>query len=254
LEQIGTELTWLSLPEIGQGGWSLVLADAQGALRWVQGRRHDHAAGHPERTAGGGDYCAAWMDEGLRMQDGYCVTAIRNVEPDEALRRLGARDEEISTATWREFLGQARYAEAGFECCEIAAFAIGSHTLLVEGNGYDAVLRPDLSLGTFAVSSYRSMDGDTAFAVCRNGEVLATVEENQLSKAHGDDPGVLTGPLAAMGIYDLEAFDDDDDASLDDLQLLCRVAGIRPTVPDVAGDARVAIFESSLETLFPLGM
>ncbi|HWO62618.1 MAG TPA: DUF6461 domain-containing protein [Umezawaea sp.] len=182
-----------------------------------------------------------WMDEGLGMDGVYCVTLIQDVAPDEALLRFGADADAISTSTWAELLERANREEADFEDHVVAAFALGPHTLLVEDNGWEGVHRPDLSAGTFAVSSYCGVNADTNFVVSRDGVVLASLDELEPSSAEGADPGVLTGALAAMGIDDPVAFDADEDNFLNDLELLRRLTGINPTVADVTGPARVAI-------------
>ena len=47
--------------------------------------------------------------------------------------------------------------------------------------------------------------------------------------------------LAAMGIDDPDAF---DDGLLDDIELLCQVAGVRPTVADITGPARAILLSA----------
>ncbi|PRY31651.1 DUF6461 domain-containing protein [Umezawaea tangerina] len=172
----------------------------------------------------------AWIDEGLGMEGVYCVTLIKDVTPDEALRRFGARD--ITTATWPELLERANVEEADLDDHVVAAFALGPHVLLVEDNGREGVRRPDLSAGTFAVSSYRSVNAQADFVVSRDGVVLARLD----GTATGADLGVLKTALAEMGVHDPGAFEADGD-----LELLCRLTGVRPTVADMTGSARVAI-------------
>ena len=98
-------------------------------------------------------------------------------------------------------------------------------------------LAPD----TLAVYSSRTVNADTCFEVFRDGTPVACLDENEASSADGTEPGILLAALAAMGIDDPQAFDDEEN-DLDDLELLCRVAGIRPTLEGVTGPARVAVF------------
>jgi hypothetical protein len=90
-------------------------------------------------------------------------------------------------------------------------------------------------------SRHCSINNDHRFLVSRDGEVLASFTDFLASEAKGADPAVLATALAEMGIDDIEAFDDDNENYLDDLELLCRVAGVRPGVDDVTGRGRVAI-------------
>ncbi|MQY31350.1 DUF6461 domain-containing protein [Nocardia aurantia] len=245
LQQPDTWLTWRFLDSDGSGAWELVLVDAAGEVRWIHGRgRFDPTGAHPadptadHRAADDANF-VAWLESGLDIE-AYCVTVIHDVDPDEALRRFGATDAEISTATWPELLRRARYEEADWHQV-VAAFALGPHTLLVEDNGWEGSNRPDLSRGTFAVSSYCSINADSVFLVSRDGDTLATFQENCPGDAEGSDIDVLTKALAEMGIDDPRAFDEDDENFLEDLELLCRVAEVRPTIADVTAPARVAI-------------
>ncbi|MCU1679331.1 MAG: hypothetical protein JWQ81_70 [Amycolatopsis sp.] len=256
LERPGTALTWRYLEESGHSAWKLVLVDQQDEVCWIHrkgdvagatpGVPVDPGAAEPPVRSGApvvatGPYSSAWMDAGLDMEHVYCVTAIRDIDPDDALRRFGASADEISTSTWTDLQKRVAFEEA-YGRHIVAAFAIGSHTLLVEDNGWRGANLPELSQGTFAVSSYCSINADTAFVVSRDGVVLAALDELAPSSAEGADPGILTEALAEMGITDPEAYDADETNFLEDLELLCRLVGVRPTVADVTGAARVAIF------------
>jgi hypothetical protein len=197
------------------------------------------------------------LDDVLAPQGVYGVTAVRDTDPDEVLRRFGVAESVITDGTWAALLAQAnaeaaRQAQATgqplytarYRLQAVAAFALGPHTLLVEDNDGAAVSRPDLSAGTFAVTAYQSINSDVAFVVSRDGVELAGLDENAPSSAFGAEPEVLREPLAAMGITDPEVFDADPENyhRLDVVQLFCRLGGIRPTVRDVSGSARIAVF------------
>ncbi|MEV6029030.1 DUF6461 domain-containing protein [Streptomyces sp. NPDC052036] len=130
-------------------------------------------------------------------------------------------------------LTQSEIEDTGLDDVRVAAFALGPHTLLVEDNGLLGINSPALSRGTFAVSCYRSINADTNFVVYRDGEVVA--DHSEEGSAEPSTPEVRAA-MAAMGSDDpLEtAFDDG-------LELLCRTAGVRPTVADVTGTARWVI-------------
>lgn len=116
-----------------------------------------------------------------------------------------------------------------------------------QDNGYEAVYRTDLSRGTFAVSSYGSINAAHLFVASRDGEVLASFVNNYAGSAGGADPGLLTPALAEMGIDDIKIFDADDENFLNDVELLCRVSGVNPRIGDVTGPARVAILHRPLD-------
>jgi hypothetical protein len=255
LEQDGTELTWRFLGAPGQRQWELVLLVGE-QVRWNIGSPLESTstmdadagvAAVPVRSGPSSavealpvdaPYDDEWLGEGgLDVEEAYCVTAIRGVDPDEALRRLGATDEQIVTATWPQLRDRAGFNDSGVP---VAAFSIGEHTVLVEDNGFLAVYRPELSRGTTAVSAYRNINALTQFVLSQDGEVVAGFDENMPSEAEGTDPGVLREPLAEMGIQDPKAYDESDEF-LDDVELLCRVAGIRPTRADILVATRGAV-------------
>lgn len=255
LDQPGTWLTW-RFDDSGYGAWSLVLVGPDGGIRWEHGKGHaDENGDFPEaeppdlgEAGDGPDWLVA-----LRAESAYCVTVIHDIDPDEALRRFGARDDEISTATWTQLWRRVNYEESFMDYLVVAAFALGPHTLLVEDNGYEAVDRPDLSLGTFAVSSYCSINADHRFLVSRDGKPLASFVDFIASDVEGTEPDVLTEALARMGIDDIEEFDSDDDNFLDDLELLCHLTGVWPEVADVTGPAKVAVLHRDLRRRLPAG-
>lgn len=190
------------------------------------------------------DYSPDWFESGLPEIDGYCVTVVHDIEPDEALRRFGAGNAEISDTTWSELVD--RLDQGGFDDhVAVVVFRLGPHALIVEDNGYAGVFRPDLSRDTFAVSCYRSINGDETFLVSRDGVELATFQEGQASWAEGAEPEVIRPALSEMGVEDVDAFDADEENFLDGLELLCRVAGVRPTAATMRGPARAAVLSIS---------
>ncbi|MEK8170918.1 DUF6461 domain-containing protein [Streptomyces sp. M19] len=143
--------------------------------------------GAPERArparAGGGpdDDYTSWME--AIDYSAYCVTVIHDVTPDEALRRVGAEPAQITTGTWLDLLERAEMEETDFEDTVVAAFALGPHTLLVEENGWQGTQSPEWSEGTFAVSSYMSVNADFRFLVSRDGRRWPTTA----TRVGGDD-------------------------------------------------------------------
>ncbi|HUQ60243.1 DUF6461 domain-containing protein [Lentzea sp.] len=256
LDLPGTSLTWRFLTDGGRSDWRLVLVDERDVVVWVEQKGFFPEGYQPSpeewyrpfseeegyqpssKPAPADDYDddpEPWMTKGLGMNDFYCVTVIHDVTPDEALRRFGAT--EISTTTWSEMRGKVPYGDH-----VVAAFAFGPHTMLVEKHGYKGVDRPDLSAGTFAVSSYGNADcdADIDFVVSRDGVVIAGLGERAPSPAEGEAAEVLAEALAEMGIDDPLASDIYGNL-LNDLELLRRLTGVHPTVADVTGPARVAI-------------
>ena len=205
-----------------------VLRRADGTVVWRNGVRADETEEPPEE-----DF-TSWLEA---LNDvAYCVTVIHDVDPDTALRRIGAEPSHITTGTWADLQERADLEEAGMDPI-MAAFPLGPHTLIVEDNGYLGIRTPRPSLGTFAVSCYASVNGASAFLVYRDGEVVG-----DHSMEGGDEEA--TTPEVRRALAEMGADDVLDTAYEQDVELLCRTAGIRPTLADVSGPARIAIIES----------
>lgn len=174
------------------------------------------------------DDFTAWL-AALVDLDAYCVTVIHDIEPDEALRRLGLAD--VEPGTWQELLD--RVAEADLGGTATAAFRLGPHALVVEDMGWLGVEAPRVSAGTFAVSCLANVNGLAYFRVFRDGEVVA--DHGESGDAEPTVPEV-TRALGEMGI------DDPFQTPLRRYpELLCRTAGVRPTIADVTGPCYVAM-------------
>lgn len=204
---------------------SVVLRREDGTVVWRDGTPVGETGDPAE------DY-TSWLKR--LSEEVYCVTVIHDVEPDEALRRLGADPSQVTTGTWSDLLERVDLEEAEPNTV-VAAFALGPHTLLVEDNGYRAVNDPGLSAGTYAVSSYMSINADFLFMVYRDGEVVDDLSDN------GD--GEVNSPEVRRALEEMGSEDALDTAFDNDIELLCRIAGVRPTAADVTGTARLAILD-----------
>ncbi|MEV0184730.1 hypothetical protein AB0I54_36450 [Streptomyces sp. NPDC050625] len=161
----------------------------------------------------------------------YCAAVVRDVAQDEALRRAGAHPDRITTGTWRD-LRRAITARAGSGECAVAAFAIGCHALLVADTGFREAARPDLSAGTLAVSCCCDAGGQFSLVVLRDGRRVAD------GGAPGRGFGVAESRRAQAGADFANVW---EAVFTHDLELLCRVAGVRPTLADLSGLARIAL-------------
>ncbi|PSM44650.1 Curculin domain-containing protein (mannose-binding) lectin [Streptomyces dioscori] len=205
------------------------LRRADGTVVWRNGE--DVADADAAEAEQGEDF-EAWLEE-LNGLEYFCVAVVHDTTPDEALLRLGADPGQVRTGTWADLLTQSEIEDSGMDDVCLAAFALGPHTLLVENNGHPGTDSSALSLGTFAVSCSRSINADTSFLVYRDGEVVADHSEE------GAEEPTTSEVRAAMAAMNADA---PQEAAFDDtLELLCRTAGIRPTVTDVTGTARWVI-------------
>lgn len=215
--------------ELRVGTGEVVLRRADGTVVWRNG---EEVAGPGTGPAEPAEDFEAWM-EALTGHVSYCATVVHDTTPDEALLRLGAAPDRIRTGTWDDLLTQSEVEDRGVDDVRVAAFALGPHTLLVEDNGHFGMSSPALSKGTFAVSCSSSVNADRDFVVFRDGEVVADHSEE------GEAEPITPEVLAALEAMDAD--DPLDTAFHDNLELLCRTAGVRPTVADVTGTARWVI-------------
>ncbi|MEU8265789.1 DUF6461 domain-containing protein [Sphaerisporangium sp. NPDC049002] len=105
-----------------------------------------------------------WFSRG---DTGYCFTFVRDLTPEEALRRVGVEPltDEDDEDDLLEGLLVAEPCEGG--------------ALLIEENGYaatmDQVLRP-LSAGTVVVSVFRNVNFDQTFVLYEGGEEILSFD------------------------------------------------------------------------------
>jgi Family of unknown function (DUF6461) len=208
------------------------LSRDDGTVVWRQGGQ---VTGPGVDAESAGDF-SAWMGV-LAGDGGYCTAVVHDVTPDEALRRLGAAPERITSGTWDELPAEAHLEEAGLDDLVVAAFALGPHTLLVGDDNWTGANTPELSRGTFAVLSRRSMTANRCFLVFRDGGLVGDHSGNGAAEA--------TTPEVSAAIEAMAADDVLDAVFEEDLELLCRTAGVRPTVADVTGVARWAFIGSA---------
>ncbi|WP_130796891.1 DUF6461 domain-containing protein [Streptomyces otsuchiensis] len=279
LDRPGTWLTWRFLDDERGSGWELVLVDAADRVVWGLSRGDiDPADGvGGERTAEetavlpdqplpveeSGGYEDAWAEE-LGLDDWYCVTVVRDTAPDTVLTRLGAEPEEITTATQQQLFRRTSFEDRSGHDSAAIAFPLGPHTLLVEHSGWAAWRLPALSVGAVAVTVYSVM-GDERFMVSRDGQTLAGYQDETFGEPGiGDpEPAVIAPALREMGHDQLaernlahrpfhvadgweEDLDEDEehedeDQEVDSLELMCRVARVRPTPAHVRAPGRVWI-------------
>ncbi|MFE4449294.1 DUF6461 domain-containing protein [Streptomyces sp. NPDC056796] len=210
----------------------VLLRRADGTLVWRNGEEVTESGAAAQEPA---EDFEAWMDEltGLAY---YSAAVVHETTPDDALVRLGADPDQIRTGTWEDLLTQSEIDDAGMDDVCLAAFALGPHTLLVEDKGHPATDSSALSQGTFAVSCSSSINADTTFLVYRDGEVVADHSEEGAEEPTTRE---VRAAMEAMG-----ADDPQEAAFYDTLELLCRTAGVRPTVTDVTGTARWVILSA----------
>jgi len=219
--------------ELGGPGDELVVEPGSAVLRREDGTAVWRVGEPGEEAEEAEDDYTSWLEK-LNDQ-AYCVTVVHDVDPETALRRFGADPSRITTGTWTDLEERADLEDVEMDTV-VAAFPLGPHTLLVEDAGYRGTESPGLSEGTFAVSCSMNVNGDAAFVVYRDGEVVG-----DHSADRGDEE--VNTPEVRRALAEMGSDDVLDTALEHDVELLCRTADVRPTAADVAGPARLAIID-----------
>ncbi|MFC4534684.1 DUF6461 domain-containing protein [Sphaerisporangium dianthi] len=176
----------------------------------------------------------AWFDE---EYDGrpFCLTFVRDVDPEEALRRIGVTPGPAAEVDW-----------ASFGDHPIAAYpAIGGAALL-EYNGYAGTLAEAvrlLSAGTVMAAVFVNVNADQQFVFAADGLLVTGFEPDGSDERWGADPDRLLPQMLDLG---MPTKDEEADAALDDdeydpvltvMALAERATGVRVTRGHLAGPA-----------------
>ncbi|GGL02652.1 hypothetical protein Sme01_19730 [Sphaerisporangium melleum] len=171
----------------------------------------------------------AWFDEEFGESFGslgFCLTFVRDLDPEEALRRLGVTPRPVTAAD----LATPETITAGP--------AIGGCTLL-EVNGFAGTLTEvvrRLSAGTVTAAVFVNVNRDQQFVFAADGRAVTCFEPDGSDERWGDDPDRLLPQMLALGMPTKEdeaeaALDDDegDDPIITALALAERATGVRVT-------------------------
>jgi hypothetical protein len=221
----------------GQVLWTTNTAPARatpGAVIWPTPAGPDPSAGPAWSEA-----TLAVCFDSLATGRGYTAVVVRDLTPAEALRRWGL--DEASTATWQELASRSTNDEIA-----VAAVPLDGHTLLVAGTAW--VQGGDqLSAGTTAVR--HSYDPQRAWpsewSMHRDGATIAHVREEPPKRRKGVNRPEIRQAVEEMNEHQSWSAPDWF-ASFRSLELMCRVAGVRPTAADLRGPLLGGVVPASL--------
>jgi hypothetical protein len=146
------------------------------------------AAAIPEVAAFG------WV-AGTVIGDAACLTLVRSADPYLVARGFGGDPAGARPVTLAEA------AEAFPDSSWLAVRAVGFWVLAVEVNGWQGA-RPEvlerLSAGTWAVSVYWNVNGQTRFSLAAAGHVLTTFDPQFPDRRDGADPDGLEAVRAGL--------------------------------------------------------
>jgi len=169
--------------------------------------------------------------DSLATARGYTAVVVRDVPPAEALRRWGLGEAATVSGTWQQL--QSRRAE---DEIAVAAVRLGPHTLLMAGAAW-VQGGDELAAGTTAVRhSYdATCDWSSEWSMHRDGVTISHIREEQPKRRVGVDLPEMVRAVQEMN-EDNSWSSPDWFASYQSLELMCRVAGVRPTAADLRGE------------------
>jgi hypothetical protein len=217
------------------------LHDSAGTVVWTTARGGLSEAAPPPRSRVPCQHqLEVWVDS-LTRERGYCATVVRDLEPAEALCRLGLTQDALTRGTWTQLADRRERHPAGDDAVTVAATALGPHTLVLAGDWRAGAPGPELSAGTLAVTNChitraradgpsRRDDMESDFIVHRNGALVAQLRDKP-SRRKGIKLPEVAAALSDMGSWNAATW-----ARLYGLELMCRVAGVSPTATALNGE------------------
>ncbi|MCP9959633.1 DUF6461 domain-containing protein [Streptomyces sudanensis] len=173
-----------------------------------------------------GDHCPDLIEA-------YCVTLVRAVSPDEALRRLRARADGRVTGIAALVGAAARaWRESGGDRHFLGLCAVDGWTLIVEPNGYLGSLHEaaaPLSRGTELVAHFRNVSAVDHFSRYADGEPRLLFEPLSPYARDGAGPGGAAALMREVGFGPREDAADPMAAAEAAFALAERLTGVRLT-------------------------
>ena len=127
----------------------------------------------------------------------FCVSMLRGVTPDEALRRLGAR-EPVD-----------RKSRAGLDKDAVAATEAGEWTLMLEQNSSLGTTDPAIRLLSAGgeMVSFHCGENSEQFVFAVDGEALVRMSLDEPHDTTGADPYLLYGAIQELGFDSTDGHD-----------------------------------------------
>lgn len=212
------------------------LLAADGTVVWTTARDGTAERALPQRLHIPGQHqLASWIDS-MAVERGYCATIVLNLEPAEALRRLGLPNGHVACTTWADLRTRRDLHAAGPADVSIFAVALGPHTFVLADDRRAGPPGPALSAGTVAVTSCHGPNtgppgaSASVFLIQRDGAVVA-----QLSLKPPYRKGTRL-PELQQALASMDSRHAVTTAELYDLELICQVTGVSPTAEDLTGE------------------
>ncbi|WP_405142834.1 DUF6461 domain-containing protein [Sphaerisporangium sp. NBC_01403] len=151
-----------------------------------------------------------WLSDREPLGDIYCVSFVRGLSPDEALRRFGVDESTVEEATFDEL--NERSAENAVDAAGyIGAVKIDDWTVVIEPGGWkiavDSEIGARVSQGTEVVSVCRHDYAEDTFTYLVDGKAVVSFDPLDPETRSGGDPDRFVAEMREVGLNPDHDFD-----------------------------------------------
>ncbi|GAA3440906.1 DUF6461 domain-containing protein [Planomonospora venezuelensis] len=145
-----------------------------------------------------------WLSEHEGLGEIYCVSFVRDLSPEEVLRRFGVDESTVEEVAFDELdersVESMRDDAAGY----IGAVKVGAWTLVIEPGGWqiavDREIRARVSRGTEVVSVCRHDYASDSFVYVVDGEPVVWFDPMLPDARSGSDPDRFVEEMREVGL------------------------------------------------------
>jgi hypothetical protein len=160
----------------------------------------------------------SWLSEHEVLDEIYCVSFVRDLSPEEVLRRFGVDESSMEEVTSDE-LGERAAESMGDDATGyIGAVKVGDWTLVIEPGGWKLAADPEImarvSRGTEVVSVCCHDYASDTFVYIVDGQPVVWFDPMLPDARSGNDPDRFVKEMREVGLdpgYDI----DSDDSHID---------------------------------------
>ncbi|MEV0595705.1 DUF6461 domain-containing protein [Nonomuraea cavernae] len=160
----------------------------------------------------------SWLSEHEALGEIYCVSFVRELSPEEVLRRFGVDESTMAEVTSDEVAELSVESMRDDAAGHIGAAKVGDWTLAIEPGGWQMAVDPEImarvSQGTEVVSVCRHDYASDTFAYIVDGKPVVWFDPTLPDARSGSAPDRFVTEMREVGLdpeYDL----DDDSAAID---------------------------------------
>ncbi|MEU4830964.1 DUF6461 domain-containing protein [Streptosporangium sp. NPDC023615] len=145
-----------------------------------------------------------WLSEDGAMDEIYCVSFVRDLSPEEVLRRFGVDGSTVEEVTYAELEERSAESTMGGGAGWVGAVRTGDWTLVVEPEGWrlaaDSEVMARVGRGTEIVSVCCHDYASDAFAYIVDGQPVVWFDPMMPGARSGNDPDRFIKEMREVGL------------------------------------------------------